>query len=155
MSISTRIENPTFRKFIPDTSRVEDPFIDQCKAVLHGEGLCPPPHPRFVQSDASLKKSPWSESLSTVEEVVRPALQRSNSVMNPQFFEQPIKVDGKKIDLDRGSSNSTPIDESIITVAGEIIPPDSDSRSEPVVEIDCREVERVRKKKWSWCGCLK
>ena len=164
MSISPRIENPVFRKFVPDTSRVEEPYVkkfddefsDQCKAVLHDLGMCPPAHPRWEkEAGSALHKSPWNEKLPVVEEVVRPALQRSNSVMNPHFFEQPIKVDGKKIELDRGSSCSTPIDDSIITVAGEIIPPESDSRSEPVIEIDCREVAKMRKKKFKWCNCLK
>ena len=158
MSLSDLITSPprnAFRGFKEGTSRVEDPFVGQCKEVLEDLGMCPPPHPKWIDDESALRKSPWNESLPQVDVFSTPVLKRTNSVMNPGFFEQPIKIDGKKIELDRNSSNSTPIDDSIITVAGDIIPPNSENRSEPVIEVDCGDVEKVKNKKWRWCRCLK
>lgn len=98
----------------------DDPFIDQCKAVLHYEGLCPPPHPR------------WSDP-SKIDQASKPALQRSNSVMNPGFFEKPVKSNVEVKPEDPIVTNTVSV--TIVT------------------EIDCSLVKP--KRKWRLCACLK
>ena len=134
------VENPVFRKFIANTSKVEDPFIDQCKSALHDNRICASP---TIDLQPTIEK---------IAESMQPTLQRTNSVMNPHFFEHPIKVD----DHQYNTSDSLPseIENRISTVCEVVkISPAKDSLNESAY--GCKPVKPVKKERFRLFRCLK